>query len=85
MKATVYINRHRVAANKKNGTDDPCIAVKTYRGVRYTKRLELPDGWVLRQDFANPICSGATIWLEGPLDAVRLVDATPFHAEEERE
>ena len=70
MKARIYINRHRVAANRRHGRDDPCIAVRTYRGVTYARRLELKGAWVLKQEFSKPICPGATIWLEGDTEDI---------------
>ena len=65
MKARIYINRHKVNKIKKTGKDEPCIAVKTYKGVDYAKRVHLSGLWILKQDFENAHCSGATIWLEG--------------------
>lgn len=71
MKAQIYINRHTILANKKaslagNFTDEPAIAVRTYLGVIYCKSVEfLPSSNpVLIQDAENPICSGATVWIE---------------------
>ena len=65
MKARIYINRHIVKSNKKTGEDKPCIAIRTYKGVKYVKKVELFGMWTLKQDFVKPYCSGATIWLEG--------------------
>ena len=31
MKKRIHINQHVIRANKKNGTNDPAITVKTYR------------------------------------------------------
>lgn len=70
MKARVVINRHRVKQNKKNKTNIPCISIRTYKGVQYVRELKLPGGWILKQDFENPLCSGATIWLEGPYETI---------------
>ena len=65
MKTTIYINRHKVKSNKKYGNDEPCIAIRNYKGVQYAKQVHLTGLWTLKQDFDNPYCSGATIWLEG--------------------
>lgn len=70
VKAQIYINRHIVAANKKESkvtgkiVDRPAISINTYKGSTYTKRVELAEGIVLVQDGFNPRCSGATIWIE---------------------
>lgn len=69
-KAEVFINRHIVAANKKQTkeqgvlVDNAAITVKV-RGKTYrTKRVELASGVTLIQDATNARCSGATIWIE---------------------
>ena len=72
MKALIYINRHIVNRNKKHKTDDPCIAIKTYKGVEYCKEANL-NGVVIKQDFHNPICSGATIWLQCDSEIIDIV------------
>jgi hypothetical protein len=71
MKAQIHINRHIILANKKvslagNFTDEPAIAVRTYLGVVYCKSVEFLPGSnpVLIQNAENPICSGATVWME---------------------
>ena len=69
MKALIYINRHVVNKNKKltsetgKVVDEPAIAVKTYKGVEYTKEVVFSDNTKLIQNAEDPICSGATIWL----------------------
>lgn len=62
MKAKIYINRHKVNKIKKGAPEEPVIAIKTYKGVEYAKRASI-TGEII-QDFQNPICSGATIWIE---------------------
>ena len=70
MKAKIYINRHVIRANKKatkesgRVVDNPAIAVRTYKGSTYCKRVELAPGISLVQDAENADCSGATIWIE---------------------
>ena len=70
MKAQIYVNRHKMAANKKatkeTGTivDEPAISVNTYKGSIYCKEVELTDGAKLIQNAEAARCSGATIWLE---------------------
>lgn len=70
MKAQIYINRHKVAANKKATketgriVDNKAIAVNTYKGSIYCKEVEVTQGCRLVQDAKNARCSGATIWLE---------------------
>lgn len=70
MKGKIYINRHKVRANKKTTKqtgivkDEAAIAIRTSKGVNYRKRVELAPGIALIQDAENAICTGATIWIE---------------------
>ena len=43
MKKRIHINQHVIRANKKNGTNDPAITVKTYKKNYYASRVEI-DG-----------------------------------------
>lgn len=63
MKATVYINRHIVAANKKHNANNPAISINTYKGVEYCHKIAFSNA-VLIQDMETPRCSGANIWIE---------------------
>jgi len=68
MQATIYINRHIIASNKKATketgiiVDLPAIAIKTYMGTVYAKTIRFTEGCNMVQDAANARCSGATIW-----------------------
>jgi hypothetical protein len=76
MKAQIYINRHIIQANKKATKetgiihDDPAIAIRTYKGVFYTKEIEFTQPVRLVQDATLAICSGATIWLETEFEGI---------------
>ena len=84
-KAIIVINRHKVKLNKKHNKDDPCISIRTYNKIEYAREIELirpecetekeqkENAWILKQDFNNPVCSGATIWLEGKRENVRII------------
>ena len=74
MKAKIFVNRHKVRENKKHGLDQPCIGIRTYKGSTYAKHLKLlGSDWELIQDFENPMCSGATLWLEGQFENVEVL------------
>ena len=70
MKAQIYINRDVMAANKKATketgkiVDKQAIAVRTYKGSIYCKEVKFTAGGKLIQDAENPICSGATIYIQ---------------------
>lgn len=76
MQAKIYINRHIIQANKKTTKesgvihDEPAIAIRTYKGVFYTKEIEFTQPVRLVQDASMAICSGATIWLEAEFEGL---------------
>ena len=74
MIARVYINRHKVLANKKAQLNEPTIAIKTYKQVEYVRQIEFTGSTKLIQDFSNPICSGANIWIETDRDSIRIIE-----------
>ena len=34
-KTVIHVNQHKIRANKKHGTNEPCLTVKTYKDNRY--------------------------------------------------
>lgn len=75
LKTRIYINRHRIAYNKKHPDADPKppICIRTSKGVEYANAVQLGFDWELKYDPENAICSGATVWLEGTRDGVMIV------------
>ena len=64
MKKRIHINQHVNRANKKNGTNDPAITVKTSRNNYYANRVEIdgPSSVVYSPD--KPLNCGARVWVE---------------------
>ena len=73
MKATIYINRHVAAANKKHGKNDPCISINTYKKIEYCHKVEVKNCYII-QDPENARCSGATIWIECQYDDITILE-----------
>lgn len=74
MKCRVIVNRKVVAENKREGTNKPCISIRTYKGVEYARRVRLfGDDWILEQNFENPLCSGATVYAVGQREKLEIV------------
>ena len=40
MKTIIHVNQHKIKANTKHGTDDPCLTVKTYKDNRYASEAK---------------------------------------------
>ena len=69
----IYINKHIIASNKKNGAYDPPITLKTTKGVERVYEVVLHGKWTLGYNPDKPICSGASVWLEGYRENVEIV------------
>ena len=41
MKKKIHINMHKIRANKKHGTKEPVITVKTYKTNTYAHEVEI--------------------------------------------
>tara|TARA_B100000029_G_C17303835_1_gene861725 strand:+ start:263 stop:550 length:288 start_codon:yes stop_codon:yes gene_type:complete len=60
----VHVNMHVIRANKKNGTNDPCLSVKTSKGTFTGNEISI-DGqvkFVYSPD--KPLSCGARVWAE---------------------
>ena len=64
MKKRIHINHHVIRANKKNGTNDPAVTVKTSKQHIYAHRVEIdgPSSVVYSPD--KPLSCGARVWVE---------------------
>jgi hypothetical protein len=64
MKKRIHINQHVIRANKKNGTTDPVITIKTNKQNVYADRVEIrgPSNVVYSPD--KPLSCGARVWIE---------------------
>ena len=66
VKTIVVINRHVIASNRKNGTNDPPISVRRGRGGTpdYCHQYVNNNPSKLVYDPEHPLKCGATVWLE---------------------
>ena len=65
MKARVIVNRQIVQKNRKEGTDNPPISVKTYRGAERIHEVRFSGSAVMRSATAPPSgASGGGVWIE---------------------
>lgn len=73
MKAKIHINQHVIRSNRKNGEDQPCITVKTYKANTYCHEVHLkgPSKVVYSPD--KPLSCGAHVWIEAEFDDLVLV------------
>ena len=64
MKKRIHVNMHKIRSNKKYGTNEPVITVKTSQSNTYGHRVEIlgPSKVVYRPD--KPLSCGARVWIE---------------------
>jgi hypothetical protein len=64
MKKRIHINQHVIRANKKNGTTDPVITVKTSSRNIYADRVEIRGASNVVYSPDKPLSCGARVWIE---------------------
>ena len=72
MKKRIHINQHVIRANKKNGTSNPCITVKTSKSNHYTYAAQIDGLSRVVYSPNNPLSCGARVWIE--TDAMVILD-----------
>jgi hypothetical protein len=68
-KKIIHVNQHVIKANRKNGTSDPCLTVKSYKSNDYASEVTIYDDdgnevakIVYRPH--KPLSCGAHCWIE---------------------
>jgi len=73
VKTVIHVNQHVIKANRKHGTNRPCLTVKDYKRNRYGHVAVIRDGngnEVARVVYSKdkPLACGAHCWVETQLD-----------------
>jgi hypothetical protein len=63
MKKKIHINQHVIRSNKKNGTNDPVITVKTSKSNTYANEVEIFGKSKLVYSPIKPLPCGAKVWI----------------------
>jgi len=64
MQTIIHINRHIIAANKKNNETNPPITVKTYKSTRYCMEVNIKGESSVVYRPEKPLSCGAAIWIK---------------------
>ena len=78
MKKKIHINMHEIRSNKRNGTNDPVITVKTYNSNTYGYEVDILGGSKVVYSPDKPLSCGARVWIE--TDSEVLVDGKTLDA-----
>ena len=73
MLTRLHVNQHVIKKNKKEGTREPVITVKSGKSNIYAHEVQVlgPCKVVYRPD--NPLSCGATVWIETEWDVIPIV------------
>ena len=55
---------HKIRANKKHGTNEPVITVKTYKSNTYGHEVEILGNSKVVYSPDKPLSCGARVWIE---------------------
>lgn len=61
---------HVIRSNKKNGTNDPVITVKTYKSNTYGHEVDILGNSKVVYSPDNPLSCGARVWIETDSDVL---------------
>lgn len=85
MRQILHVAQCAIAANRKNGTNEPPIITRNYKGSERAHEVELVvDGKVVGKFVYSPhkpLSCGARLWLESDSDLLELRPIT-FETEE---
>ena len=70
MKKKIHINMHKIRANKKHGTNEPVITVKTYKTNTYAHEVEILGNSKVVYSPDDPLPCGARLWIETDAEVV---------------
>ena len=64
MKTRIHVNQHKIKANKKHGTNDPVITVKTSKSNTYGHEVKINGSSKVIYSPDKPLSCGAKVWIE---------------------
>lgn len=60
----IHVNQHIIKANRKNGTNNPVLTVKTSKNNFYAKEVEILGPSKVIYSPSKPLSCGARVWIE---------------------
>lgn len=64
MKTIIHVNQHKIKSNRKNGANEPCLTVKTYKDNRYAHEVLIDGPSSIVYSPNKPLKCGAVCWVE---------------------
>ena len=60
----IHVNQHNIKRNRKHGTRDPVITVKTYKSNTYAHNVHIAGPCDIIYSPDKPLPCGAQVWIE---------------------
>ena len=64
MKTIVHVNKHVITKNRKTGSNDPPLTVKTYKSQTAAHEVEIRGTIKVVHRPHKPLSCGARVWIE---------------------
>ena len=64
MKTIVHVNQQVIARNRRAGTNEPPLIVRTYRGALQAQEIEIMGPSKIVHSPHKPLKCGARVWIE---------------------
>lgn len=64
MKSIIHVNQATIARNRKTGSDDPPLIVRTYKGSVPAHEIKVVGEVVFKHSAHEPLKCGARVWVE---------------------
>lgn len=85
MKTIIHVNQHVIKANRRDGTSNPVLTVKTYKSNTYAHEVIIngPSKVIYRPE--KPLSCGAHVWIEADSEDVKVINRNVEQASDPRQ
>lgn len=64
MKTIIHVDQAVIRRNRKTGTNDPPLIIRTYRGTRRAQTIKINGPCEIKHSPHKPLKCGARVWVE---------------------
>ncbi len=72
MKSIIHVNHHVIARNRKTGSNDPPLILRTYKGSIPAHEIEILGPSKIINSPHKPLPCGARVWIETESECVAI-------------
>lgn len=70
MKTIIHVDKATIVRNRRDGTNEPPLIVRTYRGTQRAHTLKINGPSEIKHSPHKPLKSGARVWIETEAEVV---------------